>query len=327
MIYLVKKMNKLFIHSFLIKLFIKITDFQMLKIIVFLSLLFLTDSCRVLVLSGGGGHCACQPGLISGLIQDNPNLSWDVITGISAGSINAYYLSTRRLENSLYEVVTNLSKFWQDTKTKDIYSINLLWKESIFDTTPLHYYLKQHINESVGFTPVYVGAVSLETGNLNISYSTPENLTDHFVVESIMSSTAIPILFPPHSFGGQHWIDGGIIADEIINEGIKWCDGSDEIIVDIMINAPTLIDTVNVSMNIFDIALRTLGIIMDKFDHYEFYNTYPVRCQTLTINIYTPPEPIPYFMLNFDHGPEIWKMCYMNHQPNQTYTLPCYGKN
>ena len=49
------------------------------------------DKCRTLVLSGGASYGAWEAGVVWGLTHyGNPSdFTWDVISGVSAGSINA----------------------------------------------------------------------------------------------------------------------------------------------------------------------------------------------------------------------------------------------
>ena len=48
------------------------------------------DVCRGLVLSGGGSNGAWEVGVISGFVNsgNTSDFEWDVISGVSAGSIN-----------------------------------------------------------------------------------------------------------------------------------------------------------------------------------------------------------------------------------------------
>ena len=48
------------------------------------------EKCNVLVLSGGGSNGAWEAGIIWGLLHygDPKDFTWDVVSGISAGSIN-----------------------------------------------------------------------------------------------------------------------------------------------------------------------------------------------------------------------------------------------
>ncbi len=49
------------------------------------------DVCRALVLSGGGNNGAWEVGVFSGMLAngDPADFEFDVVTGVSAGSINA----------------------------------------------------------------------------------------------------------------------------------------------------------------------------------------------------------------------------------------------
>ena len=52
-------------------------------------------TCKALVLSGGGSNGAWEAGVIWGLVHyGNPDdYKWDVVSGVSAGSINASAIS------------------------------------------------------------------------------------------------------------------------------------------------------------------------------------------------------------------------------------------
>ena len=50
------------------------------------------NKCTALAMSGGGAHGAFEAGVLWGLIKNEPNKDkyiYDVVTGVSAGSINA----------------------------------------------------------------------------------------------------------------------------------------------------------------------------------------------------------------------------------------------
>jgi len=53
------------------------------------------DVCRALVMSGGGNNGAWEAGVIWGMLNygDPADFAWDVVTGISAGSINTSALA------------------------------------------------------------------------------------------------------------------------------------------------------------------------------------------------------------------------------------------
>ena len=74
---------------------------------------------RILVLSGGGSYGAFEAGIISNLIENGKG-SWDFITGVSAGSLNASYLSTidKESEKDNIEIIKNL---WENIKNVDVF--------------------------------------------------------------------------------------------------------------------------------------------------------------------------------------------------------------
>src|SRR5712671_4623957 len=48
------------------------------------------------MLTGGGARAAYQVGLIKGLAKHFPHLQFQIITGVSAGAINAIFLASRK---------------------------------------------------------------------------------------------------------------------------------------------------------------------------------------------------------------------------------------
>src|SRR5438105_15956406 len=62
------------------------------------------------MLTGGGARAAYQVGLLKGLARHFPNLKFQIITGVSAGAINAIYLAAH--EGSLADKVNELAELW-----------------------------------------------------------------------------------------------------------------------------------------------------------------------------------------------------------------------
>jgi len=63
---------------------------------------------RAAVLSGGGWKAAFQVGVLRGLLDQNPDLDYDIYTGASAGALNAAILS----QGSLKEQLPILEEIW-----------------------------------------------------------------------------------------------------------------------------------------------------------------------------------------------------------------------
>ena len=75
---------------------------------------------RILILSGGGCYGSFEMGLVSKLIEEDKG-SWDLITGVSAGSINACYLSTISKEDEITSI-KEFKNLWLNIKSKDVFT-------------------------------------------------------------------------------------------------------------------------------------------------------------------------------------------------------------
>ena len=72
-----------------------------------------------LVLSGGGAHAAYQVGFLRCLASHFPDLRIPILTGISAGAINAAFIANYR--GTFAESIDALSTFWQRLSIDHIY--------------------------------------------------------------------------------------------------------------------------------------------------------------------------------------------------------------
>ncbi len=115
------------------------------------------------MLTGGGARAAYQVGLLRGIARHFPNLQFQVITGVSAGAINAVFLAAA--EGTLEERVEQLRQLWWELETRHIFQFE--WRRFIpfrsalaplfprrrwrrpygwFDTTPLRRLLQRVLN-------------------------------------------------------------------------------------------------------------------------------------------------------------------------------------
>ena len=76
-----------------------------------------------LVLTGGGSRAAYQVGFLRVLAREFPDFSPDILTGVSAGGINAAYLAAR--SEPFAEKVENLAKVWSDIRIDDVFRVDL----------------------------------------------------------------------------------------------------------------------------------------------------------------------------------------------------------
>jgi NTE family protein len=124
-----------------------------------------------LVLGGGGAHAAYQVGFLRCLADRFPHLRISILTGISAGSINAAFIANH--QGSFREAIYALCNFWHNLTVDQIYDAKgwslaknlLFWgidllsgglsntagPKAIVDTSPLRKLLHN------GFTPANGG--------------------------------------------------------------------------------------------------------------------------------------------------------------------------
>jgi NTE family protein len=75
-----------------------------------------------IVLGGGGARAAYQVGLLRCLGRRLPGLHFDVITGVSAGAINAVYLAAH--PGNLAEAADGLTELWHRLEVRDVFRVD-----------------------------------------------------------------------------------------------------------------------------------------------------------------------------------------------------------
>ncbi len=77
-----------------------------------------SDGGLALVLSGGGARAAYQIGLLARVAEELPDLQVEVLTGVSAGALNAAYLAAR--EGNLSERLASLTQVWSQIRVENV---------------------------------------------------------------------------------------------------------------------------------------------------------------------------------------------------------------
>ena len=153
-------------------------------------------------MSGGGSYGAFEAGVLHGFLHSNSsdNFNWDVVTGVSAGSINTAAVSLWKPEDTL-DMVSWLSDTWASISTDDVYNnwfpggiVSGVLKHSSLFNTQVGFHTLYNIFDAVGNTlyrKMVVTCVDVNTGSV-ISFD--ETVDDP--VKAIMSSSSIPFIFP-----------------------------------------------------------------------------------------------------------------------------------
>jgi NTE family protein len=204
-----------------------------------------------LVLTGGGARGAYQAGVLHGIadicdIVKLPN-PFNIISGCSAGSINAAYLAANC--HRMKQGASELAAFWSQLKTKeifrtDIFSLGNIGSKiitdvalggirkkkkarSLLNTNPL----KDLVGKYVQFPQIRENINAGILGSLSVTateYMSSENISfvmskdesfkwsrarrrsvfSEITLNHIMASTAIPLFFPAYDIDGLFYGDG-----------------------------------------------------------------------------------------------------------------------
>jgi NTE family protein len=80
------------------------------------------DQPLAIVLGGGGARAAYQVGVLRCLARRFPELRFDIVTGVSAGAINAIYLAASA--TGLEAAAAGLTGLWYDLEVEDVFRVD-----------------------------------------------------------------------------------------------------------------------------------------------------------------------------------------------------------
>lgn len=171
-----------------------------------------------------------------------------ILTGVSAGAINASFLAGFR--SGFLAGCQDLSRAWLnlslgsvfDTRGSSLLGSAASWGwtlaaggrlaprlEGFFDTTPLHDYLSRKLDfsniqaniDDGNLRAVALSATSYDTGHTTTFVQGPSDiamwrrsnrhsLRTRITVDHVLASSALPLLFPAIEIGGRYFGDGSI---------------------------------------------------------------------------------------------------------------------
>jgi NTE family protein len=202
-----------------------------------------------LVLSGGGARAAYQAGVVSAIAEMYPQLSFPIITGVSAGAINAAYLAAH--PGPLPEAAAGLRGAWQELTADRVYRIRttglvlstarrifiaLLGRDpgpahlpGLLDLEPLRNYLGgiirfKDVEENIARGRLRALALSatpyVAAATRTFVQGVPEvsmwqraeriSVRASITVEHVLASSAIPLIFPAIWLDGEFYGDGSV---------------------------------------------------------------------------------------------------------------------
>lgn len=173
-----------------------------------------------LVASGAGGAIGFLAGALS---IESSKRSYDIGVATSSGAILLIMFAVGKLKVLLYVLKAIVDseiankRVFKYIKRFLFYKIGVIDPlTGIYDNTPLRKLLRKHLVNTKTNMELYFMAAHLKTG-AEARWHVPkdtvidENNVDR-IVSQVISSTAIPGVFPPEQIDGELYIDGGVVT-------------------------------------------------------------------------------------------------------------------
>ena len=161
--------------------------------------------------------------------------------------------------------------------------------------------------------PLIISATSLTNG-LGQLFSHGD-IIDKNIVDLLMSSTAIPLIFPPYYYDSDFFVDGGISSNILLDEGINWCinrNKTSKINVDVIICSSSEINVddsfKNPVVSFKQLITRLFTIISHQLEYFQLFNV--IKRKDVFITVYEQKSPTNISFIDFDQGSILFDMGY-----------------
>jgi len=271
-------------------------------------------SFNQLSFSGGGSFGAVEIGIAKQIAEKEPTKVYDLYTGISAGALNSGFLSYYK---DLNTGIKFAEKLYGDMHNRMVFELLPTTGVSVLNTAPLKKTLSAIIdampNEPVVKTRI--GATNLYSGNLDVFTFDKNNDAEKVLL--LLSSSAIPGIFPPIEYNGSLYADGGTLSNELL-------EVENQAYLNITYVTPYEGFLYNDSpiTSLKDMLIRTFEIVSGNFN--DPLTTMNQDCEKPVgeINKYfvKPEYLLGYSSMNFDHGTELIDIGY-KYASKKTYKI------
>ncbi len=235
---------------------------------------------RGLVLSGGAGRGFAHAGVLRAL--EELDYSFDCIAGVSIGAVVGVLYADGYSADDIFRIFRDepLSRFLRIK----------LSSAGLFRSDGLRHLLQKNLRAKTFEElkiPLRVTATNYSTGKLEVFESGP-------LLEPIMASSAIPLLFHMVKMGEHYYIDGGILSNLPAHIIRQHCDHLTAININPVGPAPP-------PSGLIDILLRTLQLGIHANIHQEIKD---VDC------LLEPEDMYKFSMFDLSKGREMYELGY-----------------
>jgi len=255
---------------------------------------------RALVLSGGGSKGAFQVGVLKALVE--AGCQWESVHGVSVGALNGAWIAMHKQEELLANF-QGLLDIWSQIKTsQDIYKpwapmkLNYpasMFKGSFNSGAPLRKIIEKKFDRDKLLSSgvkLTVGCCSLTSGQYAAVDGTVPN-----ILEFILASSHLPLVFEPLTIDGEQWVDGGIRHQIPILEALKEKPDEIDVIITSPVSEERVLDLDTPLRSCPNVALRASEILADQVYINDYFTVSRViRMGKIKVRVFAPasqPNP------------------------------------
>ena len=205
------------------------------------------ETIDILMLSGGGALGAFGAGFLQGwqTLEGNEHElpKFDSVSGVSTGALIApfAFVGTDEAYATIVDLYNNPTEDWATRRS--------LWRvltrgQSLTDPTELRNTIREAVSPELvrgvadGYTEgrqLLVGATNLNFGVMRVwdvgeaAATADKGRAEQHIADVLIGSSALPAVFPPHEIDGDHYVDGGAVAQMVTGiEDRRWLFGGEQ---------------------------------------------------------------------------------------------------
>jgi NTE family protein len=179
------------------------------------------------VFSGGASLGAVELGALKALVEEG--IQADMVLGTSVGSLNGAMYANDPTMNG----IKFMEKIWHTIKARNVFTPSPL--TPVFNITTFGLYLispknlRKLITENMPINRLEEAKLPLYIIGTDIKTGTEIVFNKGLLLEALMSSVAIPGVFPPQRMAGNSIVDGGIVNNAPISTAVRL--GAERVVV------------------------------------------------------------------------------------------------